>query len=178
MCVIFVGPWCSRGQDPAGVSVDGRNGSPFCGVRVPTSQNHHHCCRQEGQRPLSHHTWHRWVCERLNLKTCSSSALHDYFVLFGWICPLLSPFRELWGSILWHRCTSWLERWRDGWAQLLIIFLALHGLFVRPRTVLLRRSSEQASCFCSLEINSNKRTAMLLYCHFAELWNCCVNPVV
>ena len=62
VCVFsFPGPWRSGEQDPARVLTNGRDGSPFGGVRIPTGQNHHHSCRQESQRPLPHHTWHWWV---------------------------------------------------------------------------------------------------------------------
>lgn len=58
------GPRRSGGQDPAGVSANGRNGNPLGGLRFPAGQNHHHGRRQEGQRPLPHHTRHRWAAER------------------------------------------------------------------------------------------------------------------
>lgn len=57
----FSGPWCTGGQNFAGVFVNGWNGSPFSGLCIPTGQDHHHSCRQEGQRSLPHHTWHWWV---------------------------------------------------------------------------------------------------------------------
>lgn len=57
----FSGPWRSWGQDLACVVANGRNGSPFSGLRIPTGQNHHHSCWQGGQWSLPHHTRHRWV---------------------------------------------------------------------------------------------------------------------
>lgn len=57
----FSGPWCTGGQNPAGVFANGWNGSPFSGLRVSTGQDHHHSCWQEGQWSLPHHTWHWWV---------------------------------------------------------------------------------------------------------------------
>ncbi len=57
---VCVGSWCSGGEDPAGVSADGWNGRPFCGLCLSSGQNHHNRRRQEGQRPVPHHPRHRW----------------------------------------------------------------------------------------------------------------------
>lgn len=85
----FSGPWRSGGQDPAGVFANGRNGSPFSGLRVPTGQNHHHSCWQEGQWSLPHHTWHRWVIGEKETRVCKTFWLGDmrfialYFLFFS-----------------------------------------------------------------------------------------------
>lgn len=110
------GPWRSGEQDPARVSAYGRNGSPLSCLRIPSGQNHHHRCGQEGQWSLSHHTWHRWVTGR---RASTKRIFTSRTFLFQLMLPCFCRFRKLWGSILWNRCTTWLERRGDGWAQLL-----------------------------------------------------------
>lgn len=58
--------------------------------------------------------------------------IHDvsyYFMFKMMLTQIFCHHRKLRGSILRNRCTTWLERRRDGWAQLLIQLL-FYGLWL------------------------------------------------
>lgn len=59
MSEMFAGSRGARGPDRVGLTVDGGARRPFCGLRLPEGQNHHHGRGQEPGRPLTRGAWYR-----------------------------------------------------------------------------------------------------------------------
>lgn len=95
------------------------------------------------------------------------------------------PCRKLRGSILWNRCTPWLERRRDVWAQFMIELLAVHKLIgwfwaLPPRrttwghtviiaSVGLWRASFKGQTGCPEKSTENGEKTLLMCRHFVEI---------